>query len=283
MLARNYPWSRLNSPELQALKSGDEQAFQSLVARLHGPMLRLAMGYVRDRDIAEDVVQESWLTVLKNLDPFEGRSTLKTWILGIALNIARARQRKERRVLAFSSLFRREGSGPTVEPSRFDASGNWKEIPDSWNNVPESRLLSRETMDRVRAAVDALPPNQREVLVLRDVAGLDAEAVCTMLKITAENQRVRRPCLRAQNAGGVPALICRDVVELMTDYLEGALTPAERARFEDRLTGCDGCTAYLEQLRATMRITGRIAADEPMPEDLQAELARAFKDWRSGL
>ena len=78
-------------------------------------------------------------------------------------------------------------------------------------------------------------------------------------------------------------MICRDVVELMTDYLEGALSPPERARFEDHLAGCDGCTAYLEQLRATMRITGRIAADEPIPEHLQAELTRAFKGWSSAL
>lgn len=198
MLARNYPGAgvteRLHDPELTALRSGDEQAFQSLVARLHGPMLRLVMGYVRDRDIAEDVVQESWLTVLKNLDRFEERSTLKTWILGIALNIARSRRRKERRVLPFSSLWRRgdrEERGATVDRSRFDAGGTWKEIPDSWSNVPESRLLSQETMKRVRDAVDALPPMQREVIVLRDVAGMDSEEVCGMLGITAENQRVR--------------------------------------------------------------------------------------------
>ena len=185
---------RLHDPELTALRSGDEQAFQLLVARLHGPMLRLVMGYVRDRDIAEDVVQESWLTVLKNLDRFEERSTLKTWILGIALNIARSRRRKERRVLPFSSLWRggdREERGATVDRSRFDAGGTWKEIPDSWSNVPESRLLSQETMKRVRDAVDALPPMQREVIVLRDVAGMDSEEVCGMLGITAENQRVR--------------------------------------------------------------------------------------------
>jgi RNA polymerase sigma-70 factor, ECF subfamily len=185
---------RLHDPELSSLRSGDEQAFQSLVARLHGPMLRLVMGYVRDREIAEDVVQESWLTVLKNLDQFEERSTLKTWILGIALNIARSRRRKERRVLPFSSLWRgsdREESGPTVDPSRFDATGTWREKPDSWSNVPESRLLSQETMQRVREAVDTLPPMQREVLVLRDVAGMDSGEVCGMLGITAENQRVR--------------------------------------------------------------------------------------------
>ncbi len=198
MPARNYPGAgvtaRLHDPELHALRSGDEQAFQSLVARLHGPMLRLVMGHVRDRDIAEDVVQESWLTVLKNLDRFEERSTLKTWILGIALNIARSRRRKERRVLPFSSLWHfgdREQRGPTVDQSRFDATGTWKEIPDSWSNVPESRLLSQETMQRVRDAVDTLPPMQREVLVLRDVAGMDSEEVCGMLGITAENQRVR--------------------------------------------------------------------------------------------
>jgi RNA polymerase sigma-70 factor (ECF subfamily) len=196
--ARDYPGvgvtERLHDPDLSALRSGDEQAFQSLVARLHGPMLRLAMGYVHDREIAEDVVQECWLTVLKNLDHFEERSTLKTWILGIALNIARSRRRKERRVLPFSSLWRgsdREDRGPTVDPSRFDATGTWKEKPDSWSNVPESRLLSQETMRRVREAVDTLPPMQREVLVLRDVAGMDSAEVSGMLGITAENQRVR--------------------------------------------------------------------------------------------
>lgn len=198
MPGRNYAGAgvteRLHDADLNALRSGDEQAFQSLVVRLHGPMLRLAMGYVRDRDIAEDVVQESWLTVLKNLDRFEERSTLKTWILGIALNTARSRRRKERRVLPFSSLWHRndrEERGPTVNPSRFDASGTWKERPDTWSNVPESRLLSQETMQRVRDAVDMLPPMQREVLVLRDLAGMDSDEVCGMLGITAENQRVR--------------------------------------------------------------------------------------------
>ena len=201
---RNYPWSgvseQLHDSELEALRAGDERAFQELVARMHAPVLRLAMGYVRDRDLAEDVVQETWLTVLKNLDRFESRSTLRTWILGIALNVARSRRRKERRLLPFSTLWRRdeaEGRGPTVDRSRFDSSGSWKEIPDSWSNVPESRMLSRETMDVVRQAVDALPASQRDVLVMRDVAGLDSEAVCAMLAISPENQRVRLHRARA--------------------------------------------------------------------------------------
>jgi anti-sigma factor RsiW len=73
---------------------------------------------------------------------------------------------------------------------------------------------------------------------------------------------------------------CRDVVELMTDYLEGALSVADRARFEEHIAGCDGCTAYLEQLRETRKVAGRLAI-EPVPETLQAELMNAFRDWRS--
>lgn len=75
-------------------------------------------------------------------------------------------------------------------------------------------------------------------------------------------------------------MICRDVVELMTDYLEGALTPADQARFEAHIAGCDGCHAYLEQMRTTLKVTGRIAAmAEPIPESLESELTTAFKDW----
>jgi anti-sigma factor RsiW len=73
---------------------------------------------------------------------------------------------------------------------------------------------------------------------------------------------------------------CRDVVELMTDYLEGALSAADRGRFEEHIAGCDGCRAYLEQLRETRRVAGRLAS-EPVPDSLQAELLNAFRDWRS--
>ena len=75
-------------------------------------------------------------------------------------------------------------------------------------------------------------------------------------------------------------MICRDVVELMTDYLEGALSPGDRARFEEHISGCDGCTAYLEQLRRTRRVLGSLA-DEPVPAALEAELLYAFRTWRS--
>jgi anti-sigma factor RsiW len=75
-------------------------------------------------------------------------------------------------------------------------------------------------------------------------------------------------------------MTCREVVELMTDYLEGALAPADRTRFEQHLAGCDGCRAYLAQLRQTARVVGRLR-EAPVPEHLRLELLAAFRDWRS--
>ena len=191
--------SRFDS-ELEALKAGDEAAFQSLIQRYHGPMLRLAMAYVRDRGVAEDVVQESWLTCLRSLDRFEGRSSLKTWIFGIVMNVARARRRKESRILPFASLFKRDDSDrrrPTVDQSRFGADGLWQSGPQKWDNLPESKVLGDETIERVKAAIAELPPKQREVIVLRDVAGLDAGEVSGLLGISAANVRVRLHRARA--------------------------------------------------------------------------------------
>jgi RNA polymerase sigma-70 factor, ECF subfamily len=190
---------QLQASELMALRAGDEGAFTALVQRYHGSLIRLAMGYVKDRAIAEDVVQETWLTCLRSLDRFEERSSLRTWIFGIALNIARSRGRRERRVLPFAALFRREegSSGPTVDPERFGRDGMWKTLPTSWTNVPEERVLGQETIARVREAIDTLPAKQREVIVLRDIAGLDASEVCGLLSISPENQRVRLHRARA--------------------------------------------------------------------------------------
>lgn len=183
-----------SDPDLDVLRSGDEAAFEALIGRFHGPMMRLAMSYLRDRGAAEDAVQETWLTCLRTLDRFEGRSALKTWVFGILLNVARSRHRKESRILPFTSLFRRdtgEGRGPTVDQRRFGRDGLWSTPPDSWSNVPESKLLDRETIDQVKVAIEALPAKQREVVILRDVAGFDADEVCALLSISPANQRVR--------------------------------------------------------------------------------------------
>lgn len=186
--------------ELEALKAGDEAAFRALIERYHGPIMRLAMAYVRDRGVAEDVVQETWLTCLRTLDRFEGRSSLKTWIFGIAINVARSRRRKEARILPFASLWHRDDSDkrrPTVDSKRFGSDGMWATRPASWSSLPESAVLGNETLQRVKEAIDGLPAKQRDVITLRDVGGLSAEEVCGLLSISAENQRVRLHRARA--------------------------------------------------------------------------------------
>ena len=75
-------------------------------------------------------------------------------------------------------------------------------------------------------------------------------------------------------------MTCRQVVELMTDYLEGALSEPDRARFEEHIAGCDGCRAYLAQLSTTRKVLRKLA-DEPIPAGLQSELLDAFRNWKS--
>src|SRR5579871_1281255 len=129
MVVLAYPWpgveSRTADPDLAALRAGDERAFEALVSRYHGPLLQLARSYVRDREVAEDVVQETWLQALRSASRFEGRSSFKTWLFGILINVARARRRRESRLLPFAAFFRRDGgaAGPTVDPDRFNRDG----------------------------------------------------------------------------------------------------------------------------------------------------------------
>ncbi|MGH2528891.1 MAG: RNA polymerase sigma factor [Actinomycetota bacterium] len=182
---------------VEALRAGDERAFMMLVERYGPAMLRLAMMYVSTRAVAEDVVQEAWLGVLKGLDGFQGRSSLRTWIFRILVNTAKTRGQRESRTVPFSSLWSPDPEAePAVDADRFRPAGDrwpnhWIEgAPASWEGVPEERLLAGETLDRVREAIDGLPPNQREVIRLRDVLGWTSAEVRDALDITETNQRV---------------------------------------------------------------------------------------------
>ncbi|MCA1834130.1 MAG: RNA polymerase sigma factor [Actinomycetota bacterium] len=178
-----------------ALRAGDEAAFVKLVEMFNGTMLRVAMGFVSSRAVAEEVVQEAWLGVLKGLQAFEGRSSLKTWIFRILTNIAKTRGQREGRSVPFSSLDPREDE-PVVDPSRFHPPDHpqwpnaWAAPPRSWSDVPEDALLSKETRTAVEKAIKSTPPSQRIVITLRDVDGWSSEEVCNALHITETNQRV---------------------------------------------------------------------------------------------
>ena len=154
-------------------------------------MLRLALAHVDRREIAEEVVQDAWMTVLRSLHRFEGRSAFRTWVLGIVVNLGRSRARSERRAIPLFS----DSSGPAVDPERFLPSDHarwphhWAVEPVPWR-TPEEELLAGETRKVILDAIHGLPPTQREVLVLRDLEGLTATEVCNVLGLTDTNQRV---------------------------------------------------------------------------------------------
>lgn len=181
---------------LDRLRAGDEDAFMALVDQLQPTMLRVARMYVSSQAVAEEVVQEAWLGVLQGIDRFEGRSSLRTWILRIVTNIAKTRGVRESRSVPFASLAGDDLDEPTFDPSLFreaDAPiwpGHWSTPPRDWHNQPEERLLGSETLDAVRAAIDDLPPMQAQVIRLRDVAGWSSTEVCNALDLTDTNQRV---------------------------------------------------------------------------------------------
>ena len=173
---------------LDRLRAGDETAFEELVARHDGALRRVCRGIVRSDALVDDVVQETWLGVVRGLKSFEGRSSLRTWIFRILVNTARTRAARDARSLPFSAL--ESEQVPAVEPAAFNAEGRWVSAPSRLEHDPETRLLSRELREDLLRAVDRLSPDQRAVITLRDLVGLSAGEVCELLDLTDGNQRV---------------------------------------------------------------------------------------------
>jgi RNA polymerase sigma-70 factor (ECF subfamily) len=181
---------------IAALRAGDEAAFAHLVGEWSRPMLTLARGFVSTDASAEEVVQETWLAVVRGLDRFEGRSALRTWVYRILVNTAKSRGVKEHRTLPWSSVAG-EDAGPSLDPALFQSAGeaypgHWRAAPAAWPDdaAVEGSVLAGEVRDVLRTAVDALPDRQRVVLTLRDVLGHSSDEVCELLEISQANQRV---------------------------------------------------------------------------------------------
>jgi len=180
---------------LAALRAGDERAFERLVDRHQAALVRVARQYVPTQEIAEDVAQEAWLGLLRGLDSFEGRSSLRTYLFRIVMNLARTRGVREARSAPFSSLVRDGEEGPSVEPERFISSpargaGHWASPIRPWSQSAEQIALSDEAVATVYEAIEHLPENQRRVVTLRDVEGFGADEVCDLLGLSEGNQRV---------------------------------------------------------------------------------------------
>lgn len=182
---------------LEALRRGEEAAFLALVERYHTALVRLALVYLGDRVRAEDAAQEAWVGLLRGLNRFEGRSSLKTWLFRILVNCAKTRAVRDARAISFSDLWdaEPEQGEPAVDPDRFFGAGHrwaghWSDPPRAWDHLPDERLLAAETRGMLRRAIEALPPGQRAVVTLRDIKGFTAAEVCNVLGLSETNQRV---------------------------------------------------------------------------------------------
>ena len=169
---------------LDRLRDGDQSAFLALVDRYSGSLLRMARSFVANEAVAEEVVQDTWIGVVRGIDRFEGRSSFKTWLFRILVNRARTSGVREHGHLTY------DPTDPVFGPDRFDATGAWTEPVAPWEADADDRLVAGTWTLSLRAALDALPDRQRDVVVLRDVEGLSAVDVCGLLGITEGNQRV---------------------------------------------------------------------------------------------
>lgn len=178
------------------LRSRDETAFALLLDKWSSGMLRVARTFVSTDDSAAEVLQETWLSVIRGIGGFEGRSSLKTWVYRILVNGARRRAVRESRVVPSSALTGHDDSGPTVDPARFRGQedpypGDWRVYPAPWPSAsPEQATLAGEIRSEVAVALADLPDRQRVVLTLRDIEGHTCAEVCAILGISAGNQRV---------------------------------------------------------------------------------------------
>lgn len=195
-----------DDPALVArLRAGDEAAFDALLTRYDGSLRSVARTLVGSPASAEDVVQETWLAVIRGLERFEARSALSTWIFRILVNRARTRAVRDARAVPFSALG--DADQPAVDPAAFGSDGRWRSAPPRLEADPETSILSGELRDGLLRAVDELGPAQRAVITLRDIVGVDAETVCELLEISAGNQRVLLHRARSRVRAAIAPLV----------------------------------------------------------------------------
>jgi RNA polymerase sigma-70 factor, ECF subfamily len=169
---------------LEGLRAGDEKAFVALVGRHNHALFFVARSFVPTDAIAEEVVQDTWMAVVRGLSNFEGRSSVKTWLVRIAINRARSTGARESRVLPLSA------SETAVDPNRFDSHGHWITPPEYLLEDAEDRVVAASLSETIHSSLENLPEGQRQVVTLRDLEGLDSKEVCQLLEISEVNQRV---------------------------------------------------------------------------------------------
>ncbi|MHB8655662.1 MAG: sigma-70 family RNA polymerase sigma factor [Terriglobia bacterium] len=172
---------------MRNIRAGDEASFAEVVSRYEQSMIGVARVYVRDQALAEEVVQETWLAVIKGIRGFKHRSSFKTWLFSILVNQAKKRAAREIRNSPGNLLY---GGAAEAGTDCFDSSGEWRSEPQSWDLTPEAELLSNEAVEQIKMVIESLPLQQRIVITLRDLEGWASDEVCALMQITSTNQRV---------------------------------------------------------------------------------------------
>ena len=172
---------------LKRLLAGEQQAFRELVSTYQGAMQAVAYAIVGNRH-ADEVVQDAWLSVVRNLASFEGRSSLKTWLLTITANSAKNRYKQNRREVLLDDLPSPHGS---IDDDSFASDGHWLLAPYAWHHdTPEALLTEDELRECLEHTLLSLPQLQRSVLVLRERQGLELAEICNLLDLSLSNVRV---------------------------------------------------------------------------------------------
>ena len=280
---------------LEALRAGSEEAFRRLVLRHHQAMVRVARPYVTSAAVAEEVAQETWMGVLRGLEGFEGRSSLKTWIFTILINRARSRGKMEHRSIPITFLAPPDNEGGrSVDPGRF--LGGDDPFDGSWR-FPPARLSDpsrganhqrrdpggdrrRDTSPAEHTAAGRDLARRRGLVRRRGLRRTGAErgqpACATPPGACPAARATRGPSRGGGSVMTFDDLLCRDFVEMATDYVEGHLSGEARLVVELHLAFCSPCVEYLDQMRATIDISGKLH-DSDIPEPVMESLLRGFR------
>jgi RNA polymerase sigma-70 factor, ECF subfamily len=183
-------------PLVEALRNYEESAFMTLVDQYQVTMVRIAQRYVDDVETAKEVVQETWLAVLRGVHEFAGRASFKTWLFTILVNRARTRGKQAKHFVPFGEWaweqWTVDETHSGLEPQSPSQAGRTIDIRQAATVVstPEEQMLQQEMQAQIEEAILALPPAQREVMILRDIEGWPAAEICLVLDLSEVNQRV---------------------------------------------------------------------------------------------
>jgi RNA polymerase sigma-70 factor, ECF subfamily len=258
---------------LAAARSGDSRALGRLLELLSGPVYRFGRGFCGDPHDAEDVAQITLAALARSLREFRGDASLTTWAYTVARN---ACTRHRRRAAHAPARFESIGPGGPDRPGALDVADPSED--------PHRALERAELRGAIERAIAALPPSQREVLVLRDVEGLSAKEVGERLglgerAVKSRLHRARvvlREALAPRFGAPAPGPGCPDTARLVSRYLEGELDAAACAKLEAHVNGCPSCGAACDTLRGALR-TCRDIRGARVPAAVRASIRRALK------